>query len=156
MGKHERQHATPGTELHSVCSHGLTSSLQVSIALQKDGTVAVQTALDKALVQWPFLHDTSLVAATAAVFMPAASHSLSQDAARSAAQAAAANALDVTLLQPWLYNNVLLLNSQLFIPVLDKVRLLSPATLSSEDFAFRTVGRHADLPSPQAGAAAPA
>ena len=84
--------------------------------------MAVQTALDRALVQWPFLHDTSLVAATAAVFVPTASHSLSHDAARSAAQAAAAGALDVTLLQPWLYNNVLLLNSQLFIPVLDKVR----------------------------------
>ena len=120
------------TELHSVLLHGLISLLQVSMALQKDGTVAVQTALDKALVQWPFLHDTSLVAATAAVFMPAASHS--HDAARSAAQAAAASALDVTLLQPWLYNNVLLLNSQLFIPVLDKVRTvpLSLCSLGSE------------------------
>lgn len=102
------------------------------MALQKDGTVAVQTALDKALVQWPFLHDTSLVFATAAVFMPAASHS--QDTARSAAQAAAASALDATLLQPWLYNNVLLLNSQLFIPVLDKVRTvpLPPCSQGSE------------------------
>lgn len=95
--------------------------LQVSIALQKDGTVAVQTALDKALVQWPFLHDTSLIAAVTAVFLPAGHVTAGTDAAKAAAQAAAAGALDMTLLQPWLYNNVLLLNSQLFIPVLDKV-----------------------------------
>lgn len=101
--------------------------LQVSLALQKDGTVAVQTALDKALVQWPFLHDISLVTAVCAVFVPGAAlgtgpgrSAAGKDAATSAAHAAAAGALDMTLLQPWLYNNVLLLNSQLFIPVLDK------------------------------------
>ena len=96
-------------------------ALQVAIALQKDGTVAVQTALDRALLQWPFLHDTSLISAVCAVFMPAASSGAMTDAAKQAAQAAAAGALDMTLLQPWLYNNVLLLNSQLFVPVLDKV-----------------------------------
>ena len=83
--------------------------------------MAVQTALDKALVQWPFLHDTSLIAAITAVFVPAGHLAAGTDTAKAAAQAAAAGALDMTLLQPWLYNNVLLLNSQLFIPVLDKV-----------------------------------
>ena len=127
----------------------------MSIALQKDGTVAVQTALDRALVQWPFLHDTSLVAATAAVFMPAASHSIGQDAARSAAQAAAAGALDVTLLQPWLYNNVLLLNSQLFIPVLDKVRLGVLCNCALRTLSRRPLGFMQACHSPQAGATVP-
>ena len=99
-------------------------ALQISIALQKDGTVAVQTALDKALVQWPFLHDISLLSAVTSVFLPSASPGGHSDAAKSAARAAAAGALDMAMLQPWLYFNVLLLNSQLFVPVLDKVRCL--------------------------------
>ena len=86
--------------------------------------MAIQTALDKALVQWPFLRDTSLLSAITAVFVPAPSSGAGTDAARTAAVAAAAGALDMTLLQPWLYYNILLLNSQLFIPVLDKVSCL--------------------------------
>ena len=90
--------------------------MQVTLALQRDGTIAVQTALSRALVQWPFLHDTSIISAVCAVFIPTG--------ARSEVAAAAANALDMTLLQPWLYSNLLLLDSQLFVPVLDKVLLL--------------------------------
>ena len=112
-----------GVAVH-VCyggAQGCIDVLQVSIALQKDGTVAIQTALDKALVQWPFLRDISLLSAITAVFVPATSPGGSTDTARAAAAAAAAGALDMTLLQPWLYYNILLLNSQLFVPVLDKV-----------------------------------
>ena len=104
--------------------------------------MAVQTALDKALVQWPFLHDTSLLSAITAVFMPSASPGGHPDAAKSAARAAAAGALDMALLQPWLYFNALLLNSQLFIPVLDKVRrlhrrrILSPSWTSNSQSPY--------------------
>jgi hypothetical protein len=88
---------------------------QLGLAVLADGTVAVQTALSQALVQWPFLHDTSFVSAITAVFI--------------GADGGAARPLDMALLQPWLYNNVLLINSQLFVPVLEKVG--GPLGLSS-------------------------
>ena len=91
------------------------------LALLKDGTIAIQTALAQALVQWPFLHDTSLVSAVMAVFMPPPAPGAASDAAASAAVAAAADALDITLLLPWLYFNLLMTDSQLYVPVLDKV-----------------------------------
>lgn len=89
--------------------------MQVALAVHADGAVAIQTAFSQALVQWPFLHDTSFVSAITAVFAPAAA------ASGTDGNMAAAHSLDVALLHPWLYLNVLLVNSQLFIPVLDKV-----------------------------------
>lgn len=98
---------------------------QVMLALMKDGTIAIQAALAQALVQWPFLHDTSLLAAVMAVFMPPHAPGAGADAAASAAVAAAADALDITLLLPWLYFNLLMTDSQLYVPVLDKVGLMT-------------------------------
>ncbi len=87
----------------------------------KDGTVAIQAALAQAQLQWPFLHDISLVSAITSVFLPAAAAAPGgDDFAAAAAAGAVARALQPG---PWLYFNLLLVNSALFTPVLDKARL---------------------------------
>lgn len=107
---------------HTRCQ--LNLAMQVALGLLKDGTVAIQTALAQAQIQWPFLHDTSLISAVTAIFVPATA------AAEGREDLAAATAAGIAALQagprlPWLYYNILLVNSALFVPVLDKVRRLS-------------------------------
>ena len=95
--------------------------MQVTLALMKDGTVAIQAALAQAQLQWPFLHDVSLVSAITSVFLPAVAPAPGSDEfAAAAAAGAAAHALQQP--GPWLYFNLLLVNSTLFVPVLDKAR----------------------------------
>jgi hypothetical protein len=99
---------------------------QVMLALLKDGTMAIQTTLARALLQWPFLHDTSLLAAVMAVFLPAQRSRSGGDTEASAD--GASSALDAAVQQPWLYFNVLVTDSQLYAPVLDKVLSLAESS----------------------------
>lgn len=94
-------------------------SLQATVAVMQDGTIAIEANLSHALVQWPFLSDISLVWAAASIFQPDAS--TGDDPADKAAAQAVAETLDKSTQQPWLYLNIVLRNSQLFLPVLDLV-----------------------------------
>ena len=89
----------------------------------QDGTIAIEANLSHALVQWPFLSDISLVWAAASVFQPEVP--AGDDPAAEAAADAVAQTLDKSVQQPWLYLNIVLRNSQLFLPVLDLVSAYS-------------------------------
>lgn len=90
--------------------------MQATIALLKDGTVAVELRLTAALLQWPFLTDLSLTSAAASIFSPPPSDGKCGDAALAAESAVLANAM-----APWLYFNCILEDCQAFIPVCDPV-----------------------------------
>ena len=93
--------------------------MQATIALMEDGTVAVEANLSHALLQWPFLSDISLIWAAASIFQPVPSSA--GDPAAQAVAEAAAQKLDKSIQQPWIYLNIVLRNSQIFLPVLDVV-----------------------------------
>lgn len=95
----------------------------MALGLLKDGTVAIQAALAQAQLQWPFLHDVSLISAITSVFLPPSAPVPRGDAdAAAAAAGTVASTLQADAPQPWLYFNLLTVNSALFVPVLDKVR----------------------------------
>lgn len=98
--------------------------VQATIALMKDGTVAVEVSLSVALVQWPFLTDISLAWAAASIFDPGAAE-LGCDPGSAAASKAFDSILKSPERAPWLYFNCILEASQLFVPVAD------PASCSS-------------------------
>ena len=85
--------------------------------------MAIETSLCHTLVQWPFLTDISLIWALASIFQPEAPPA-GGDAAAEAAAEAVAQTLDKSVEKAWLYLNIVLQNSQLFLPVLDLVLLL--------------------------------
>ncbi|BDA48870.1 hypothetical protein COCOBI_12-5530 [Coccomyxa sp. Obi] len=115
-------------------------TLEVALGLLKGGTVAIQAALAQAQLQWPFLHDVSLVSAITSVFLPAPAPGQRGDADAAAAAGAVASALQAGPPQPWLYFNLLTVNSALFVPVLDKV-----ATFETVRQKFGPAAAHTNL-----------
>lgn len=99
--------------------------MQATIALMKDGTIAVEVSTSLTLLQWPFLTDISLAWAAASIFDP---NLVDNDAP----EGMTPNELDAILASteasPWLYFNCILRDSQIFIPVADPVRLVPPVT----------------------------
>lgn len=100
--------------------------LQATIALLKDGTIAVEVNMSLALVQWPFLTDISLAWAAASIFDPGSAGSSGVDPAVAAASSALDSILTSPERAPWLYFNCILRDSQLFVPVADPVSFSSP------------------------------
>lgn len=101
-------------------SYLILSSAQATIALMKDGTIAVEVSTSLTLIQWPFLTDISLAWAAASIFDPnLAGNESPEGLAKNEIDAVLANAE----LGPWLYFNCILRDSQAFIPVADPVRL---------------------------------
>ncbi len=80
----------------------------------KDGTIAVEVAVARALLQWPFLSDLSLVDALMSVFVPDTAVLEEMNGSPVLTQPAS--------LQPWLYFNLYLTDSEFFLPILDMVR----------------------------------
>ena len=103
------------------------------MAVLSDGTLAIQAAMAHVLAQWPFLLDMSLSTAIAAIFAPVQGAALGErdviDTAGncglgpSVGLAAEVAALEEAMLKPWLYFNLIMTDSQLFLPVLDRVRI---------------------------------
>ena len=96
--------------------------LQATIGMLKDGTIAIELDVGLALLQWPFLTDISLVWAAASVFDNTSGLG-DEDPTTVAAGTAADAILRSTELSPWLYFNVVLRDSQIFLPVADPVSL---------------------------------
>ena len=92
--------------------------LQATIALLKDGTIAVEVSTSLTLVQWPFLTDISLAWAAASIFEPCLAET--EDSPCAASQEIETVLADAEF-GPWLYINCILRDSQLFIPVADPV-----------------------------------
>lgn len=105
---------------------------QVTIAMMKDGTIAVETSLSVALIQWPFLTDVSLVWAAASIFDPGYTEGSEDDPSLAAASNAAASVLAGPGLAPWLYFNIILQDSQLFVPVADPVSGARATSMTDE------------------------
>ena len=98
----------------------MISVSQATIALMKDGTVAVEVDVSLALLQWPFLSDISLGWAAASIFAPTPAQP-GADPAAAAASAAMDAVLNSAEHVPWLYLNIILQDSQFFLPVADPV-----------------------------------
>ncbi|GIL71932.1 hypothetical protein Vretifemale_2370, partial [Volvox reticuliferus] len=81
--------------------------VRVSFAMLQDGTMANEIELCHTLVQWPYLTETSLVSSIIAIFMPMWGHPLSGPEALLRLSAS-----------PWFYFNLLLRNSQAYLPLL--------------------------------------
>jgi hypothetical protein len=95
-------------------------AFHVAYSHTSDGTVACQLYAASALVQWPFLTDASLASALAGVFRP--------DWGRPPPPLGQGLVLQRT---PWMYFNVVLRDSQLFVPALSPHLL--PAPLAGAD-----------------------
>ncbi|GLI64033.1 hypothetical protein VaNZ11_007171 [Volvox africanus] len=81
--------------------------VRVSFAMLQDGTIANEIEMCHTLVQWPYLTETSLVSSIIAIFMPMWGHPLSGPEALLRLSAT-----------PWFYFNLLLRNSQVYLPLL--------------------------------------
>lgn len=85
--------------------------LEVSLAMLNDGTVAVETALSSALIQWPYFHDISLISSISNIFqLPDLDSDYNKDSD---------SMIDWSEPTPWLYINTILTDLEVFIPVLD-------------------------------------
>ena len=103
---------------------------QATVAILEDGTTAVEIELCHGLMQWPFLSDITIAWAAASIFEPPMVSDASDSADIAAAEAAKAMVIKAEL-QPWIYINCILRDSQVFVPVCDPVRPLSPLHLIS-------------------------
>ncbi|GIL45737.1 hypothetical protein Vafri_2896 [Volvox africanus] len=81
--------------------------VRVSFAMLQDGTMANEIEMCHTLVQWPYLTETSLLSSIIAIFMPTWGHPLSGPEALLRLSAT-----------PWFYFNLLLRNSQVYLPLL--------------------------------------
>ena len=98
--------------------------MQASVALLTDGTIAVEVQMADLLLQWPFLSDLSFVDAAASIFQPPTEVAEETgDPLHTAAATAAAQVIQKGALQPWLYLNMIAVNSQFVLPIFDKVSL---------------------------------
>lgn len=111
------------------CSNQLSGSnqpavrVQASVGLLTDGTIAVEVQLAELLLQWPFLSDLSFMDAASSIFQPPTEIAEETgDPLHTAAAAAAAQVIQRGALQPWLYLNIIAVNSQFLLPVFDMVR----------------------------------
>lgn len=95
-------------------------AFHLAYALTADGTAACQLSACSALVQWPYLGDASLASSLASIFLPHWGRP----------QPPLGQALMLRR-WPWLYFNVLLRDSQLFVPALSPH--LPPAPLAGAD-----------------------
>lgn len=97
--------------------------VQASVGLLTDGTIAVEVQLAELLLQWPFLSDLSFMDAASSIFQPPTDIAEETgDPLHTAAAAAAAQVVQKGALQPWLYLNIIAVNSQFLLPVFDMVR----------------------------------
>lgn len=110
--------------------------MQVNMAMYTDGTMAVEVAVDNALVQWPFLADISFITVISAVFQ------LPPGEVPGAGVGAKAQAAEGT---PWMYFNVLVTNSQIFVPLLDMERARDLAGRISMGMQTNAFEKVADL-----------
>ena len=94
--------------------------VQATIALMKDGTIAVEVNTSLTLIQWPFLTDISLAWAAASIFDPSL---VENDADGSAMRTEIDAVLAHSEVTPWLYFNCVLRDSQMFLPVADPFSL---------------------------------
>lgn len=93
--------------------------LQVRLAMYPDGTMAIEVFACQALVQWPFLAELSLINAVIAVFaLPDATTAAAADEGNATHAVAAAVPLGP---KPWMYLNVVIADSQVFVPLFDMV-----------------------------------
>lgn len=94
------------------------ADLQATIALMKDGTIAIEVSTALTLIQWPFLTDISLAWAAASIFDPSL---VENEADPSLSRTEIDAVLASSEVGPWLYFNCILRDSQMFLPVADPV-----------------------------------
>ncbi|KAK9815754.1 hypothetical protein WJX72_009012 [[Myrmecia] bisecta] len=113
-------HTPPGDEvahLQSSSQHlNNQPTVEVTLALMPDGTVAVEASLAHALLQWPFLTDLSLILAMTSIFaLGAEADADAGEASRNATE----QFMRTNGQAPWLYFNFVMTKSQIFVPVLE-------------------------------------
>ena len=132
--------------LHEFCRlsclslHQVSRPVQASVGLLTDGTIAVEVQLAELLLQWPFLSDLSFMDAASSIFQPPTDIAEETgDPLHTAAAAAAAQVVQKGALQPWLYLNIIAVNSQFLLPVFDMVRRSFKGSSSSHNIAHPDV-----------------
>jgi hypothetical protein len=128
--------------------------LSLLFAYLADGTMAVEMALTRCLLQWPYLSDMSLASTATAVFLPGWR--------RPAAPAAPAGApppeddRDPLEAWPWMYVNIVLRDSQVYVPLLSPhVRPCHGGPLSPAPSAGAAAAAAASAGAAAAGASEP-
>lgn len=86
---------------------GVHNCMRVSFAMLHCGTMANEIEFCHTLVQWPYLTEFSLISAIISIFLPSWGH-----------PAAGPEAGLRLMALPWMYFNLVMRDSQLFIPVL--------------------------------------
>lgn len=106
-------------------------NLQVSFHMRADGTMACEVHLCHALLQWPYLTDMSLASAMVSIFQPTWCMTVPTTI----------DSLPGKIFHdnggwPWLYFNLLITNSEVFVPVMSaKLRESSPAAVAALEAA---------------------
>ncbi len=108
--------SSPGSPAPAACPH---QCFKLSFAMQADGTMSNEIELCHALMQWPYLTEFSLISSVISIFLPSWGHPITSPAAT------------LRLMEfPWFYFNLLVRDSQIFLP------LLSPQ-LRQMEFGWR-------------------
>ncbi|KXZ47067.1 hypothetical protein GPECTOR_38g304 [Gonium pectorale] len=105
---HLARHGASGYEDAGECPRdGSHNCMRVSFAMFQDGTMSNEIELCHTLIQWPYLTEMSLISSIISIFLPTWGHPVMTPEAGLRLMAA-----------PWLYFNLVLRDSQLFIPIL--------------------------------------
>ena len=84
---------------------------EASVGILEDSTMAIELALSGALIQYPYFHDVSLVNGVVGIFRAEGSSEQHHDG----------DDLDgmFTDISPWMYLNVIITDTEIFVPVVD-------------------------------------
>jgi hypothetical protein len=86
--------------------------LEAGVGILSDSTMAVEIALSGGLLQWPYFHDISLVSSIVNIFNTGTAEERENDDHVKKSE-------NVPDIMPWMYINVLITDTELFLPVID-------------------------------------
>ena len=105
-----KQQERPSIEMIQGANNNIR--LEAGVGILSDSTMAVEIALSGGLLQWPYFHDTSLISSIVNIFNTGTAEERENDDHVKKSE-------DMPDITPWMYINVLITDTELFVPVID-------------------------------------
>jgi hypothetical protein len=128
--------------LEPIAGSNTNIRLEASVGLLSDSTMAIEVALSGSLLQWPYFQDMSLIWSIANVF------NLGSPQERALEDHPPQKDKQEEDIYPWMYLNVLITDTELFVPVIDAdigLRLISELWKSSSEDKRNEFEKVADM-----------
>ena len=128
--------------LESIAGSNSNIRLEASVGLLSDSTMAVEVALSGSLLQWPYFQDITLTSSIANIF------NLGSAQERALEDHPVQKENEEEDIYPWMYLNVLITDTELFVPVIDSdvaLKLISELWKSSSEDKRNEFEKVADM-----------